>query len=116
MRQSRRSGAIVGFFACVLLLLNACSLSPLAGEDAQASVMDDLNFEVPKDRPVTRKDDPVDIGISGSGNQLTQPIIVTGLNSTDGTAPAASVDDGEAIYRVNFDNADLREATSSILG
>jgi general secretion pathway protein D len=97
-------------------LLSACeSLSPLAREDRQASVLDDLNFEVPKRRPVTRKDDPVGSAAGQAGSGLTQPIIVAGTGPA-GQAPGMLADEGEAIYRVNFDNADLREAVASILG
>jgi general secretion pathway protein D len=97
-----------------LTVLAACeSLSPLAGEDRQATVLDDLNFEVPKTKPVTRKDDPVE-GAKQDGGSLTEPIIV---NESGRVLPSQSMaDEGEAIYSVNFDNADLREAVSSILG
>jgi general secretion pathway protein D len=110
----RRGLVIVVLCTSALTVLAACeSLSPLAGEDRQQTVLDDLSFEVPKTRPVTRKDDPVDIA-KQDGGSLTEPIIVT--ESGRVLAPQSMADEGEAIYSVNFDNADLREAVSSILG
>lgn len=97
-------------------LLSACeSLSPLSREDRQASVLDELKFEVPKTRPITRKDDPLESATARAGTGLTQPIIVTGA-ARGARAAEMLADEGEAIYRVNFDNADLREAVASILG
>src|SRR5688572_22504035 len=99
---------------CVVGFLSACdSLSPLSREDGQSAVLNELQFEVPKTRPTTRKDDPVQAAQPGSG--LTQPIIVAGA-ARGGQAPGMLADEGDAIYRVNFDNADLREAVASILG
>ena len=110
----RRALVIVVLCASALTVLAACeSLSPLAGEDRQATVLDDLNFEVPKNRPVTRKDDPVE-SAKQDGGSLTEPIIVT--ESGQALRSQSTADEGEAIYSVNFDNADLREAVSSILG
>jgi general secretion pathway protein D len=97
-------------------VLGACdSLSPLSREDGQASVLNDLNFEVPKTRPVTRQDDPVGNAAAQAGSGLTQPIIVAGAGGA-GQGPGVLADEGEAIYRVNLDNADLREAIASVLG
>src|SRR4029434_10482508 len=97
------------------MLLAACeSLSPLAREDGQAAVLNDLQFEVPKTRPVTRKDDPVQYAAARPGSALTQPIIVAGAGRGGRTAGMLA-DEGEAIYRVKFDNADLREGAASIL-
>jgi general secretion pathway protein D len=114
-RQQIKSSVIVSLAICVAGLLSACeSLSPLSREDGQASVLNDLQFEVPKTRPVTRKDDPVQ-STAQPGSGLTQPIIVAG-SARGGQAAGMLADEGEAIYRVNFDNADLREAVASILG
>lgn len=97
-------------------LLGACeSLSPLSREDMQSAVLNDLNFEVPKTRPVTRKDDPAGSATGQADRGLTQPIIVAGTGR-GGQGPGVLADEGEAIYRVNFDNADLREAVASVLG
>ena len=113
--QQRRGLVIVVLCIGALTVLAACeSLSPLAGEDRQATVLDDLNFEVPKTRPVTRKDDPVESAKTQDGSSLTEPIIVTELGQA--LSSQSTADEGEAIYSVNFDNADLREAASSILG
>jgi general secretion pathway protein D len=113
--QQRRGLAVVVFCSGALAVLAACeSLSPLSGEDRQATVLDDLSFEVPKTRPVTRQDDPVESTKTQDGSSLTEPIIVTESGQTQPLQSA--VDEGEAIYSVDFDNADLREATSSILG
>lgn len=103
------------FALCVVGSLSGCErLSPLSRADGQQSVLDDLKFEVPKDRPVTRKDDPVgDAGAQG-GNGLNAPIIVS--ESGQLVSPENLADEGEAIYKVNFENADLREAVGSILG
>ena len=114
-RQWIKSSVIASLAICVAGLLSACeSLSPLSREDGQASVLNDLQFEVPKTRPVTRKDDPVQT-TAQPGSGLTQPIIVAGA-ARGGQAAGMPADEGEAIYRVNFDNADLREAVASILG
>jgi len=113
-RQQIKSIAIVSLAMCVVGFLSACdSLSPLSREDGQSAVLNELQFEVPKTRPTTRKDDPVQAAQPGSG--LTQPIIVAGA-ARGGQAPGMLADEGDAIYRVNFDNADLREAVASILG
>jgi len=113
-RRQIKSSAIAGLAMCVAGLLSACeSLSPLSREDGQSAVLNELQFEVPKTRPTTRKDDPVQAAQAGSG--LTQPIIVAGA-ARGAQAPGMPADEGEAIYRVNFDNADLREAVASILG
>jgi general secretion pathway protein D len=107
---------IVAIFAGLALVLAGCeSLSPLAREDRQASVLDELKFDVPKTRPVTRKDDPIQNATAQSGSGLTEPIIVSGA-ARGGQAGGMAADEGEAIYRVNFDNADLREAVASVLG
>jgi general secretion pathway protein D len=114
--QRIKSTTKVAIALFVAAILPACeSLSPLSREDRQASVLDDLQFEVPKTRPVTRKDDPVLDAAAQSGSGLTQPIIVAGATS-GGQGAESLADEGEAIYRVNFDNADLREAVASILG
>ena len=106
---------MAGICICLAVLLSACeSLSPLSREDRQASVLNELQFEVPKTRPVTRKDDPVQ-SVAQLDSGLTQPIVVAGV-PRGGEAGGMIADEGEAIYRVNFDNADLREAVASILG
>jgi len=117
-----RTGQWIRFATLAILatslagLVGACdSLSPLSREDTQSAVLNDLNFEVPKTRPVTRKDDPAGSATGQAGSGLTQPIIVAGTGRA-GQGPGVLADEGEAIYRVNFDNADLREAVASILG
>src|SRR5688572_22633128 len=92
---------------CIFGLLPGCeSISPLSKVNAQQTVIDDLNFEVPKDRPVTRQDDPV--GSAQPNNGLNAPIIVSESGQGQLAPSQAAVDEGEAIYKVNFDNADLR--------
>ena len=62
---------------CFLMVLAGCeSLSPLSRVDAQRTVLDDLNYEVPKTRPITRKDDPVST-TAQDNRGLTAPIIVS---------------------------------------
>jgi general secretion pathway protein D len=115
-RRQITSSLAIGLALCVAGLLSACeSLSPLSRENRQQSVLNELQFEVPETRPVTRKDDPIESMAAQADGGLTQPIIVAGA-ARGGQVPGMPADEGEAIYRVNFDNADLREAVASILG
>ena len=116
MRQRRSVSADICLWTIVLSLVASCSdLSPLSRENGQTGVIDELNFEVPKDKPITRKDDPLENTQAQADEGLNAPIIVAGQASSGRCTPY-SADEGEAIYRVNFDNADLREAVGSILG
>lgn len=114
MSYQRLPGAACYAFFCLLLLLGSCS--PIDNEDRQAGVLDDLNFEVPKERPPTRLDDPLTREESAQGQPLTGPVVVPGRGGTPSPQATFTPDDSEAIYQVNFKDADLRESVSSILG
>lgn len=116
MSYLRPSGAMSCLRMCFFLLLAACSLSPVDDEDRQASVLDDLNFEVPEKRPATRLDDPVTAVNDTAGQPLTGPIIIPGQNTRPVRNGSMVLDDEAAVYQVSFREADLREAVSSILG
>lgn len=116
MSYQRLPGAVCCLRICLLSLLAACSFSPLDPDDRQASVLDDLNFEVPKDRPLTRKDDPLGSEDGAQGQPLSGPIIIPGEGGLPASEGSTMPGDGEAIYRVSFKDADLREAVGSILG
>lgn len=116
MSYLRPSGAIFYLRMSLILLLAACSFSPVDDEDRQTSVLDDLNFEVPEKRPATRLDDPLTAENEASGRPLTGPIVIPGQNVQPVSDANMALDDEAAVYQVSFREADLREAVSSILG